>query len=136
MAYTSGLLKYRVTILNKQVASGFGETTSYQPAATVWADVTWSKGAKALREGALDAYDSVIFRMNFSSNVAKTIIRDSLIEMHGKIYQIQSLNSDYRENKIIIRATEMTTQVSIIDDFNEDYDDDYSGVAPSSSGNI
>jgi hypothetical protein len=30
----------------------------------------------------------------------------------------------------------MTTQVSIVDDFNEDYDDDYSGVAPSSSGNI
>jgi hypothetical protein len=28
---------------------------------------------------------------------------------------VQSLNSDKRENKIIIRATEMTTQVNIID---------------------
>jgi phage repressor protein C with HTH and peptisase S24 domain len=53
--------------------------------------------------------------MNFSGNVAKKITRESLIEMHGKIYQIQSLNEDYRDNKIIIRATEMTTQVNIID---------------------
>jgi head-tail adaptor len=71
MAYTSGLLKYRVTILNKQVASGFGETTSYPPAATVWADITWSKGSKALREGALDAYDTVLIRMRYNDIVTR-----------------------------------------------------------------
>ena len=136
--FNSGLRNHRVTILNKvkPTLKGFGEKTGYTRVGTLWSSYEFSKGTRALREGALDAYDSVIFRMNFSSNVAKTIIRDCLIEMHGKIYQIQSLNSDYRENKIIIRATEMTTQVSIVDDFNEDYDDDYSGVAPSSSGNI
>ena len=37
-----------------------------------------------------------------------------MVECDGKIYQIQRLNEDHRDNKIIIRATEMTTQVNII----------------------
>lgn len=103
MAYTSGLLKYRVKILNKQVASGFGETTSYQPAATVWADVTWSKGAKALREGALDAYDTVLIRMRYND----VVTRDSRLQHDGVTYQIQSLHADRQENTIQITATEI-----------------------------
>ena len=104
----------RVTILNKVTPSEkvFGEKTAYKRDGSLWSSYEFSKGTKALREGALDAYDSVIFRMNFSSNI--TITRESLIEMHGKVYQIQSLNEDYIENKIIIRATEMTTQVNIV----------------------
>ena len=97
------MLKYRVTILNKQVASGFGETTSYQPAATVWADVTWSKGVKALREGALDAYDTVLIRMRWNNIVT----RESRLQCDGVTYQIQSLHADRQENTIQITATEM-----------------------------
>ena len=103
MAYTSGLLRYRITILNKQVASGFGETTSYQPAACVWADVTWSKGAKALREGALDAYDTVLIRMRYNDIVT----RDSRLQCDGVTYQIQSLHADRQANTIQITATEI-----------------------------
>ena len=103
MAYTSGMLKYRVTILNKQVATGFGETTSYQPAATVWADVTWSKGAKALREGALDAYDTVLIRMRYND----VVTRDSRLQADGVTYQIQSLHANRQENTIQITATEI-----------------------------
>ena len=103
MAYTSGLLKYRVTILNTQVASGFGETTSYQPVATVWADVTWSKGVKALREGALDAYDTIMVRMRYNTVVS----RDSRLLIDGVTYQIQSLHRDYQDNTIQITATEV-----------------------------
>ena len=103
MAYTSGLLRYRITILNKQVASGFGETTSYQPAACVWADVTWSKGAKALREGALDAYDTVLIRMRWNNIVT----RDSRLQCDGVTYQIQSLHADKQDNTIQITATEI-----------------------------
>ena len=103
MGYSSGMLKYRVTVLNKQVATGFGETTSYQPAATVWADVTWSKGAKALREGALDAYDTVMIRMRWNN----VVTRDSRLQ-HGDVtYQIQSLHADRQENTIQITATEI-----------------------------
>ena len=105
---------HRVTILNKVQTSErqFGEKTGYRRDGSLWSSYEFSKGTRALREGALDAYDSVIFRMNFSANV--TITRESLIECDGKVYQVQSLNSDKRENKIIIRATEMTTQVNII----------------------
>lgn len=105
---------HRVTILNKVQPSErqFGEKAGYRRDGSLWSSYEFSKGTRALREGALDAYDSVIFRMNFSANV--TITRESLIECNGKVYQVQSLNSDKRENKIIIRATEMTTQVNII----------------------
>lgn len=103
MAYTSGILKYRVTILNKQVATGFGETTSFQPAATVWADVTWKKGQKALNEGVLDSQDTVLIRMRYNNIVT----RDSRLQCNGVTYQIQSLHADRQENTIQITATEV-----------------------------
>ena len=107
---------HRVTILNKVAPTekAFGEKTGYKRGGSLQSSYEFNKGTRALREGALDSYDTVIFRMNFSANVAKSITRESLIEMNGKIYQIQSLNEDYIENKIIIRATEMTTQVNIV----------------------
>lgn len=106
MPYSSDILRYRVTILNKQVATGFGETTSYQPAATVWADVTWSKGVKALREGALDAYDTVLIRMRWNNIVT----RNSRLQCDGVTYQIQSLHADRQANTIQITATEVITK--------------------------
>lgn len=114
--FTSGMRNHRITILNKVAPAekAFGEKTGYKREGSLNSSYEFNKGTKALREGALDAYDSVMFRLNFSGNVAKKITRESLIEMHGKIYQIQSLNEDYHDNKIIIRATEMTTQVNIV----------------------
>lgn len=103
MAYSSGLLRYRVTVLNKQVATGFGETTSYQPAVTVWADVTWKKGQKALNEGALDAQDTVMIRMRYNNIVT----RDSRLQHGGVMYQIQSLHADRQDNTIQITAQEI-----------------------------
>lgn len=103
MAYSTGLLKHRVGILNKVVATGFGETTTYELAATVWADLTWSKGVKAMREGALDAYDTVMVRMRYNTIVT----RDSQLEHDGKRYQIQSLHADHQDNTIQITATEI-----------------------------
>lgn len=103
MAYTSGMLKYRVIILNKQVASGFGETTSYQPAATVWADVTWKKGQKALNEGVLDSQDTVLIRMRYNN----VVTRDSRLQSGDVTYQIQSLHADRQDNTIQITATEV-----------------------------
>lgn len=116
IGYNPGMRNHRVTILNKVAPTerAFGEKTGYRRAGTLWSSYEFAKGTKALREGSLDAYDSVIFRMNFSGEVAKKITRESLVECDGKIYQIQSLNEDHRDNKIIIRATEMTTQVNII----------------------
>lgn len=114
IGFTSGMRNHRVTILNKVSPSdkAFGQKTGYRRDGSLWSSYEFSKGTKGLREGALDAYDSVIFRMNFSANVK--ITRESLIECNDKIYQIQSLNADEMDNKIIILATEMTTQVNIV----------------------
>ena len=103
MGYSSGLLKDRVTILNKQVATTFGETTGYESAGTVWAQVTWNKGLKSMREGALDAYDTVLVRMRWNCLVG----RDSLLEHNGVRYQIQSFHADRAANTIQITANEI-----------------------------
>lgn len=105
MPYSSGLLDHRVTVFNKQAPSeaAFGDTTAYEPAATVWANVTWSKGVKAMREGALDAYDTVLIRMRWNPIVR----RDSRIECDGVTYQIQSFHADRHDNTIQITATEI-----------------------------
>jgi len=105
MAYTSGLLKYRVKILNKvrPTQGDFGATTRYAEAAEVWADVTWKKGQKALNEGALDAQDTVLIRMRWN----KIVTRDSQLQHDGVTYQIQSFHRDYQENIIQITATEI-----------------------------
>lgn len=120
--FDSGLRNHRVTILNKVQPQErqFGDKTGYRRDGSLWSTYKFNKGTKALREGALDAYDTVAFQMNFSADVAYRITRESLIEFDGKIYQVQSLNSDYHENKIIIRATEMTTQVNVIDPSSSD----------------
>ena len=128
--FTSGMRNHRVTILNKVQPSErqFGEKTGYRRDGSLWSSYEFSKGTRALRDGALDAYDSVIFRMNFSANV--TITRESLIECDGKVYQVQSLNSDRRENKIIVRATEMTTQVNIVEPYST------TDIGPTTEGDI
>jgi SPP1 family predicted phage head-tail adaptor len=85
------------------VATQFGETTSYQDVCTVWAAKTWKHGAKALQEGALDAYDKVLFRINWNSIVK----RDSLLVCEGKTYQVQSLHEDRQANELQVTCTEI-----------------------------
>lgn len=103
MSYQSGFLHQRVTIRNKVVATAFGETTSWQDVATVWANITFSKGVKSMREGALDAYDTVIIRMRYNDKVT----RDSLLVHDNTTYQITSFHRDYQENIIQITAVEV-----------------------------
>lgn len=105
MAYSTGLLKHRVKILNKVLPTqaDFGETTQYEVKSCVWADVTWSKGVKALREGALDAYDTIMVRMRYNS----VVTRDSRLLIDEVTYQIQSMHRDYQDNIIQITATEV-----------------------------
>ena len=131
--FEAGMRPYRVTILNKVQPSErqFGEKTGYRKEGSLWSSYRFNKGTKALREGALDAYDTVVFQMNFSANVK--ITRESLIECNGKIFQIQSLNDDHRENKIVVTATEMTTQVNIVP---EPYSDGGIGGGSQSSHEI
>ena len=110
MAYQSGFLHNRVTIWNKVVSTGFGDTTSWQDVGTVWANVTFSRGVKSLREGALDAYDTVIIRMRYN----KTVNRDSLLVHDGTTYQITSFHRDFQENIIQITAVEMVQAPTLL----------------------
>ena len=105
MAYSSGILKHRVTVLNKVLPTQgqFGTTTTYEEAGTFWADITWSKGTKALREGALDAYDTILVRMRYNT----TVTRDSRLKHSNTLYQIHSLHADYQDNTVQITATEI-----------------------------
>jgi hypothetical protein len=61
---------------------------------------------KSLREGALDAYDTVIIRMRYN----KIVTRDSLLVHDGRTYQIQSFHRDQRENIVQITAVEVVDQ--------------------------
>lgn len=103
MAYSTGILRHRITILNKQVSTSFGDTTTYIEAGVVSADITWNKGVKALREGSLDSMDTVMIRMRYNSIVT----RESRLRCGGVTYQIQSMHSDYQQNTIQITATEI-----------------------------
>ena len=105
------MLKHRVAILNKVDADKieFGEKAKYEQVAFVWAEVKFTKGVRALREGALDAYDTVLIRMRWNNIVNKF----SLLECEGVTYQIQSLHADRQANTVQITATEMVGDVPI-----------------------
>ena len=103
MAYSSGYLKDIITIRNKVVATGFGDTTSYQDAGCVHARKVWKSGNKVLRESSLDGVDIVIFRMRWNT----IIKRDSLIVFGGKTYQVTSLEGDEQENQMEAKAQEV-----------------------------
>ena len=71
-----------------------------------WASEKFDKGMKSLREGAVDAYDTVMFRMRYNANVD----RWCLIQYLGKWYEIQSLNGDYESNQLQMTAIERANQ--------------------------
>lgn len=103
MAYTSGLLKHRVTILNRTEAQQgkFGLDSAgveFESAGMVWASVDFAKGKSALNAGALDAYAVKMVRMRWN-----TIVNErSRILYAGKTYQIvaETFNADRQENTI------------------------------------
>ena len=71
-------------------------------ATTVWASVRFSKGVKSLREGALDAYDTLVIGMLYTSKID----RESAIVYDGRTFQIQSFNRDYQTNEIQLTVVE------------------------------
>ena len=103
MAYTSGLLKHRVAILNRREAQQgkFGLDSAgieFEPAATVWASVEWAKGKGAMNAGALDVYGVVMIRMRWNNIVNER----SRIQWQGRTYQIlpETFNPDHQGNTI------------------------------------
>ena len=116
MAYSTGMMNKRVTIATrvKQEMGDFGMGSAgleYQILGTFWAAEDFNRGTKALREGAVDAYDTVMFRMRYNAQID----RWCLIKYHDVWHQIDSFNASYHDNSIQITAREMSNQdVTII----------------------
>ena len=100
----------RVTVAKRKIdaQTTFGKTgqPTYEIVGKFWMGETFTKGVKAMHEGALDAYDTVMFRCRYSA----AIDRWCLLRYHGKWYQITSFNEDYQENQIQITAIELANQ--------------------------
>jgi SPP1 family predicted phage head-tail adaptor len=116
MAYSTGMMNKRVKIAKRVDSEGgsFGRSSGGQKYEWVnkegdhgfWASEKFNKGVKSMREGAVDAYDTVMFRMRYNAEID----RWCLVQYHGRWYQIQSFNEDYQTNEIQITATEMANQ--------------------------
>ena len=107
MAYSTGILRNRVTILNRTEAQQgkFGLDSSgveFETAGTVWAEVTWVRGKQAMNVGALDVYGVIMVRMRWNS-----IVNDrSRIMFEGKTYQIlgDTFHAQRQDNTIQFHA--------------------------------
>ena len=107
MAYSTGMMNRRVAVLVRDTGTEgeFGRNSAgraYRYAMTVWAAADFNRGTKTLREGAVDAYDRVMFRMRWNP----TIDRSSMLVWDGRTYQIESFNADKYQNTIQITAVE------------------------------
>ncbi len=107
MAYSTGILRNRVTILNRtETQQGkFGLDSSgveFETAGTVWAEVTWVRGKQAMNVGALDVYGVIMVRMRYN-----TIVNDrSRVQYDGKTYQIlgDTFHAQRQDNTIQFHA--------------------------------
>ena len=118
MRYSSGMMNKRVTIAQRatETNDNFGKSgqPKYKILGDFWAEEKFNRGSKSLREGALDAYDVVMFRMDYNG----CIDRWCLIKYQNRWYQILSFNSDYQNNNIQITAQELANQqVTIVEDY-------------------
>ena len=117
MAYSTGMMNKRVKVAKRaaDAASGYGKGAGgvrYSILGEFWAAEDFNKGIKSLREGAIDAYDTVMFRMRYHADID----RWCLIQYQGRWYQIQSFNANYQDNQIQITAMELANQqVTIVE---------------------
>ena len=131
MGYSTGMMKYRVQVAKRatDTQESFGKSgqPKYEILGTFWMAETFTKGVKAMHEGALDAYDTVMFRCRF----IKHLDRWCLLKFKGKWYQITSFNDDYQDNQIQITATELANQqVNIVEPYST------SEIGPTTEGDI
>lgn len=107
MGFSTGFLKYRITILNRttETSGKYGIDTdgiTWQVSDEVWASLDWARGKSALNAGAVDAYAIVLVRMRWTDIVNMR----SRISHNGKTYQIipETFHEDKMENTIQFNA--------------------------------
>ena len=110
MAYSTGILRDRVTILNRTEAQSdkFGLDSGgieFESSGDVWADVSWVKGKQAMNAGAMDVYGVIMVRMRWT-----TIVNErSRIVYHDKTYQIlgDTFHAQRQDNTIQFHAQQI-----------------------------
>ena len=108
----SGSVAYNVFLLVGLIVgdafklSGVG----FESLGTVWADVSFSRGIKAMREAALDGTDYVIVRMRYNT-IAN---RNCYLYHDGVMYMITEFKRSYADNIIQIKAQETTDKRVIV----------------------
>lgn len=115
MSYSTGMLNKRIEIYRRatEQESTFGKSgqPKYEKVGTFWAGESHAKGAKALQEGALDAYDKVMFRLRYTC----AIDRWCVIKYNGRFFQILDYADDQQANTIQIIAQEMVNPPQIVE---------------------
>lgn len=104
--YSSGFMDTRVKVLRRQspqTDGGVLQGGDYAEACVIWASVTWAKGKKALNNGTLEAYDTLMVRCR----CCRYLDRFCRLSIDGKVYEIATYNSDYRRNEVQITCYEL-----------------------------
>lgn len=103
MSYSPDMLKYRVVILNRKTGTPSkwgkdGDGVEWEASQPIHADVTWAKGARAMNQGALDAYAVIEVRMYWNNVVTMR----SRIVFEGHTYAIlpETFHPDHMGNTI------------------------------------
>ena len=121
MSYSTGMMDMRVMVAkratNTEETFGKAGQPKYEWLRQAgdhgfWASEKFDKGMKSLREGAMDSYNTVMFRMRYVAGMDEWC----LIQFQGKWYQITSFNDSYRNNEIQVTAVRMANQkVTIVE---------------------
>ena len=136
MAYSTGMMDMRVKVAkratNTQETFGKAGQPKYEWLRQTgdhgfWVSEKFDKGMKSLREGALDSYNTVMFRMRYVAGMDEWC----LIQFQGKWYQITSFNESYRNNEIQVTAVRMANQkVTIVEPYST------SEISPTTEGDL
>lgn len=111
MSYQRGFLRDRITLWNptrKDSEYGAGYI-KYTPMAKVWANVSFVKGQRAMRNGEIDVYQTVMVRLDCHAMLTKR----TRIEYDGRFWIIDSFNRDLGKNECQLTMFE-------IDDINKE----------------
>lgn len=105
MSYPRGQMDKRVTIYTPvNHDSAYGRTTpKYEAQKTIWAWVTWVRGARALHHGDMTVYQTVMVRCDVHS----CLTQYARLRIDGKYYVIDTINTDERLDECQITAYEV-----------------------------
>ena len=97
MPYTTDILKERGTlIMPESVDDGKGQRVKYREGITIWCGLQFTRGARSIRAGELDAYEQALFRSRYISAIDDGV----RLFYKGKYYNLTAIQKDQRDNTV------------------------------------